>query len=150
VRDHGVRIVDPRVADAAGKQRGKHIRIIAAAAADLEQPRVCKARRSYGFRRDLEIETGFAALHGGDHVPISALLSRHSARGKPSARRDAEVARFLKAAEHAIIGRTENVTPQKRRCLDDALADLPDETGKLHRGARESSTNPRISVARWR
>jgi hypothetical protein len=80
--DHRLRIIYARIADAVGKQRGKYLRIPAAAAANLEQARMRDGGCSYGFGRDPKTDPRFAAFHVGDQPPVSAFLSRCRAGGK--------------------------------------------------------------------
>src|SRR5438445_9799400 len=148
--DHGLGVVDAGILHAAGQQRGKDIRIVTASAANLEHSRIFDAGRGDGFGGNLEVEPWLAALHGGDQPAESALLSRYRMCGKPPAGRSRHAASLFAPAEHLIVAGGQNMTAQDRRCLDDTLADLPDDAGEPHRCARIASMTPRISAARWR
>ena len=85
--DHGVGVIDPGVLHAAGKQRGKYFRIVAAAAADLEQRADGRSRsRRSASAATLKSSRGSPRFMAAIKPLIGALLSRHGARGKPSGR----------------------------------------------------------------
>ena len=67
-RDHRFGIVDAGIAHAARNEIGEHFRIIAAAAADLEQAGRGDAGGRDGLRGDPEIEPRFAVLHVGNQA----------------------------------------------------------------------------------
>src|ERR1700733_9959408 len=93
--NHGVRIINARVTDAAGEQRGKYIRVIATAAADIEDARVRDARRGDGFRRDLEVEARLAVRHGCKPVLIGVTLPPYIELREPATGRSGHFARFV-------------------------------------------------------